>query len=129
MRIRTEDKFLTVKVIKTDRNKVVVVNSKSAIINDGQSALDFAVNIAYEHGCRNIAVNKAAITEDFFRLSTGLAGEVTQKFVNYRFRLAIIGNFSEYTSKPLHDFIYESNNGSHLYFVTGEDEAIERLSK
>lgn len=78
---------------------------------DGQSALDFAVNIGYEYDCRNIVVNKAAIGEDFFRLSTGVAGEVAQKFVNYGYRLAIIGDFSVYTSKPFRDYMYECNNG------------------
>jgi len=55
----------------------------------------------------NIAVHKAAITEEFFDLSTSIAGEVAQKFVNYGFKLAIIGDFSGYASKSLHDYIYE----------------------
>ena len=112
---------------KTIDGKVVVVNSEASIINDGQSALDFAVNIGCEHDCHNIAINKAAITEDFFKLSTGIAGEVVQKFVNYGYRLAIIGDFSGYTSKSLHDYIYECNKGGHLYFVADEDEAVRAL--
>ena len=65
--------------------------------------------------------------ELFFVLSTGVAGEVAQKFVNYKMRFAIIGDFSGYTSKSLQDFIYESNKGKHLFFVANEDEAIARL--
>ncbi len=38
------------------------------------------------------------------------------------------GDFSRYTSKPLRDFIYESNNGSHIFFVSTEDDAIEKLA-
>ena len=114
---------------KTNNGKVVVVNSEVPIILDGQSALEFAVNIGYEHDCNNIAVNKAAVVEDFFKLSTGIAGEVVQKFVNYGFRLAIIGDFSGYTSKPLHDYIYECNKGEHLYFVTDENEAVAKLTE
>ena len=112
---------------KTINGSVVIVNSDVPIILDGQSALDFAVNIGYEHGCHDIAVNKAAVTEDFFNLSTGIAGEVVQKFVNYGYRLAIIGDFSGYTSKPLKDYMYECNNGKHLYFVANESEAIHKL--
>ena len=33
-------------------------------------------------------------------------------------KLAIIGDFSGYTSKPLRDFIYESNNGNQVFFVS-----------
>jgi hypothetical protein len=111
------------KLIETPNGTVAVIQSETPLITDGQSALDFAVNgEAYL-----IAVNKAAIAEDFFKLSTGIAGEVVQKFVNYGYRLAIFGDFSGYTSKPLHDYMYECNNGKHLNFVADEDEAVRRL--
>ena len=106
---------------------VVVVDCDTQIIFDGQSALDFAVNIGYEYNCRNIAVNKAAFADGFFDLSSGIAGEVVQKFVNYGFRLAIIGDFSMYTSKSLRDYIYECNRGKHLFFVADKCEAIKKL--
>ena len=106
---------------------IVVINSETLLITNAQSALDIIASVGYEHSVTKIAINKAAISEDFFRLSTGLAGEVVQKFVNYGYRLAIIGNFSGYTSKPLHDYIYECNNGTHLYFVADEDEAVRKL--
>jgi len=118
---------MNIKIIEIKNEKIAIVNSNTPIISDGQSALDFTGSIAYEHDCRNIIVNKESIAEDFFKLSSGVAGEVAQKLVNYSFRLAIIGDFSGYTSKPLHDFIYESNKGKHLYFVANEDEAIKIL--
>ena len=115
---------MTTKIID---GKVAVAYSEKPIILDGQSALDFVANIGYEHDCHSIVVNKAAVAEDFFVLSTGIAGEVVQKFVNYGYRLAIIGDFSGYTSKPLHDYIYECNKGNHLYFVANEEEALKKL--
>ena len=118
---------MNVKIIETNSRKTAVVNSDVPIISDGQSALDFFANIGYEYNCRDIAINKAAITEAFFKLSTGIAGEVAQKFVNYGYRLAIIGDFSRYTNKPLRDYIYECNKGGHLYFVATEDEAVRVL--
>ena len=120
---------MTIKIIKTNDIKIAVVSSDTPIIYDGQSTLDFVVNIAHEYDCCGITMNKVAVTEDFFKLSTGVAGEIAQKLVNYSFRLAIIGDFSSYTSKPLHDFIYESNNGRHLYFAVDENEAVRRLSE
>ena len=70
----------------------------------------------------------ADIIDDFFVLSTGVAGEILQKFTNYQVKLAIFGDYTKYTSNPLLDFIYESNKGDHILFVATEDEAIERLS-
>jgi hypothetical protein len=84
--------------------------------------------VHYETGCDRMVMAKSAIAEDFFILSTRLAGDILQKFINYQTKLAIVGDFSRYTSKPLKDFIYESNHGKDIFFVSSEDEAIEKLS-
>lgn len=110
-------------------NDIAIVNSNEVIINDVQSAIDFIMTIKYETNCSKIALNKSAIIEDFFILSKGLAGEILQKFINYQIKFAIIGDYSKYTSKPLKDFIYESNKGKDIFFVATEDEAIKMLSK
>jgi hypothetical protein len=118
---------MTADLTDTPNGKVAVIHSDTPIITDARTALDLAATLFYEHECQNIAINKAAITEDFFRLSTGVAGEIVQKLVNYRCRLAIVGDFSGYTSKPLRDFIRECNNGKHLYFAESEKAAVEKL--
>ena len=74
-------------------------------------------------------MDKKSIIEDFFILSSGLAGEILQKFINYGGKIAIYGDFSKYTSKPLKDFIYESNKGRDVFFVTTKEEAIQKISK
>ena len=43
-------------------------------------------------------------------------------------KIAIVGDFSEYTSKSLKDFIYESNNGKDIFFLPDEKKAIDKLS-
>ncbi len=110
-------------------NDIVVVNSNELIIKDIQSAIDFIMTIKYETNCNKIALNKSAVVEDFFILSKGLAGEILQKFINYQTKFAIFGDYSKYTSKPLKDFIYESNHGKDIFFVENEDKAIEVLNK
>ena len=61
----------------------------------------------------------ARLSPDFLRLSSGLAGEVLQKFVNYRLKFAILGDISAATaaSAPLRDFVYESNRGRSVWFA------------
>jgi hypothetical protein len=107
---------------------VAVIQSDESVISDTQSAPDLMATVKYETDCERIAIPKSAVAEDFFVLSTGIAGEILQKFVTYRVSLAIIGDFSQYTSKPLRDFIYESNKGRHVFFVTTEEEAIAKLT-
>lgn len=63
-----------------------------------------------------IAINKSLISESFFDLKTRLAGDILQKFINYRVKIAIIGDFSMYTSKSLKDFIYECNKGKDIFY-------------
>ena len=61
-------------------------------------------------------------------LSSGPAWQRTAaKCSNFRIRLAIVGDFSEYTSKSLEDFIYESNKGNLVYFTNDLDSASEVL--
>lgn len=98
------------------------------VITDTQSALDLIMTVDYETGVKNIAISKELIAERFFILSSGLAGEILQKLVNYGFRIAIYGDYSSYTSKPLKDFIYESNNGHDIFFTDTLEKAVEKLT-
>ena len=113
-------------IVKVE-GKAAVVESSEHIVTDRQSALDLMMTVKAETGCERMAVNKEAITEDFFILSTGLAGEILQMFVNYRVKFAVFGDFSDYTSKPLKDFIYESNQGHNVFFVQTADKALDML--
>lgn len=108
--------------------KIAVLSSYDPIVTDPQSALDLLMTVKYETGAERLVLNKEALAEDFFLLSTGLAGEVLQKFVNYHCKFAVYGDFSHYTSKPLKDFIYESNKGNNVYFAASLDEALRHIS-
>ena len=119
---------MKVNTIKDNNIEIAVVNSSDILIIDVQSALDFIATVGFETGCYRIILNKSSICEDFFNLKTKLAGEILQKFVNYHIKIAIVGDFSTYTSKSLKDFIYESNKGKDIFFLPDEKQAIEKLS-
>ena len=110
-------------------NDIAIVYSDEIIIKDTQSAIDFIMSIKYETNCNKIALNKNAVIDNFFILSSGIAGEVLEKFITYKTKFAIYGDYSKYTSKPLKDFIYESNKGKDIFFVATEDEAVKMLDK
>ena len=123
-------KIAGMKIIKIERNNKVcaVVESDETVIADVQSALELLMNVSFDAGTKSIAIAKNRIHRDFFILSTGVAGEILQKYVNYGGRIAIYGDFSSYTSKPLKDFMYESNKGANVFFVTTKEEAVNRLT-
>lgn len=116
---------------KIEKNGIVcaIVNSNELVITDAQTALDVLMSAKYDIGTKNIVIDKKLIVEDFFILSKGLAGEILQKYVNYGGRIAIYGDYSHYTSKPLKDFIYESNKGKDVFFVSTEEEAVAMLTR
>ena len=119
------------KVTKIERNGTIcaLIDSYDLVITDTQSALDVLMTAKYDVGTENIIIDKKLIIEDFFILSKGLAGEILQKYVNYGGRIAIFGDYSHYTSKPLKDFMYESNNGKDVFFVATKEEAVDMLTQ
>ena len=120
---------MKIETITENGAMVAVIESEEKLITSTQAALDLAMTVQYETGARRIALPKKLVAEEFFILSSGMAGEILQKYINYQFKLAIWGDFSRYTSKPLHDFIYESNQGKDFFFVATQEEAVSRLAQ
>lgn len=120
---------MEIKTIIENDQGIAIIHSEDVLFTDVQSALDFMMTVQYETGYNRIILGKSAICEDFFDLKTKLAGEILQKFINYDVKLAIVGDFSGYTSKSLRDFIYECNRGKDIFFLPDEKQAIEKLSK
>jgi hypothetical protein len=96
------------------------------VISDVQDAVDLLGNLSFS-GCSRIIIRERNLSPDFFRLQTALAGEILQKFSNYRIKLAIVGDFSKYKSKSIHDFIRESNKGNLVFFCDNLDSALSKL--
>ncbi|MGP4023742.1 DUF4180 domain-containing protein [Actinomadura sp. 3N407] len=80
-------------------------------------------------GAEVVAVPASRLDESFFSLGTRFAGEVMQKFVNYRLRLAVIGDISGHVaaSPALKALVHESNSAGHVWFVPDLDALDARL--
>lgn len=85
--------------------EIAIVSSDEKIITDTQSALDLVMTVKYETGTNKIIMEKRNIADEFFVLSSGMAGEILQKFINYHIKIAIYGDYSKYTSKPLWSYV------------------------
>jgi hypothetical protein len=108
---------------------VLVCGEVGAPVASTQDALDL-IGAAFS-GAELVAIPVSRLDERFFTLRTGLAGEIMQKFVNYRLRLAIVGDISAQVaaSPALRDLVAESNRGSQIWFVTDLDELDRRLGE
>ena len=120
---------MQIESIQENGVQIAVVTGEEKLITDTASALELALSARYETGADRIAIDKSVIAEEFFILSTGMAGEILQKFINYHIKAAIWGDYARYTSKPLRDFIYESNHGRDFFFVETKEEAVRRLAE
>ncbi|MCU5707391.1 DUF4180 domain-containing protein [Bacillus wiedmannii] len=107
---------------------IAIIRNEKLLISDVQTALDLMATVQYEVDAKHIIIHKSLISEDFFDLKTRLAGDILQKFINYRVKIAIVGDFSMYTSKSLKGFIYECNKGKDIFYLATEQQAIEKLS-
>jgi hypothetical protein len=82
----------------------------------------------YYQGFDKLVLHEHHFTPAFFDLQNGMAGEILQKFSNYRMRLAIVGDFKAYTSSSITAFITESNRTKQINFVNSVEEALKVLS-
>jgi hypothetical protein len=115
--------------IHTSKSSLIVeVVANEVIITSVDDCLDILGNAWYQN-FEKIILHKTNFAEEFFDLRTGLAGEILQKFSNYRMRLAIVGDFSAYTGRSIRSFIYESNRTGRILFVGSVEEALEKLTE
>jgi hypothetical protein len=98
------------------------------IITETQDAIDLISDLE-SYNCNRIIIRESNLHNSFFRLSSGLAGDILQKFSNYGVKLAIIGEFTKYQSKSLNDFIRESNKGDLIFFLNDLESAVIRLTR
>ncbi len=109
-----------------NNSRIAEIIYESIIIQNSDDAVDLLGNIYYQ-GYNKVIVYEKNLSADFFDLKNKMAGEILQKFSNYGVQLAIIGDFSKYTSKSLRDFIYESNKYRNINFLNSIEEALNRL--
>ena len=94
---------------------IAEVISDDLVIRETQDALDLIMDPEIFWPAQ-IALPRAAFDPKFFDLKTGLAGDVMQKFINYKAKLIVIGDFSD-LSENFQALIRESNRGGQIVFV------------
>ncbi len=114
---------MTIKIHQIDSSKIAELISEEILISNVEDGTNLLGDLYYQDFDKVIIYEKN-ITPNFFDLKTGIAGEILQKFSNYRVKLVIVGDFSKYTSNSLNSFFIESNKRKHVNFVSTLSEAI-----
>jgi hypothetical protein len=114
---------------------------KTVTLNTGQRILICEQMIASERDATDvigtafserpdwIAIPLTSLPPAFLDLKTRFAGAILQKFVNYDLRVAILGDtaMEQAQSKPLTDFIHETNKGRQIWFCASYEDFMARL--
>ncbi len=78
--------------------------------------------------CGGLLLDESQLGPDFFDLTTGLAGEVFQKFTNYRVRLAIVVADPKAHGARFSELAYEHRAHDAVRVVDSEQRARQWLS-
>jgi hypothetical protein len=107
-----------------NNTKIAEIITGEVVLSSTEEGLDLLGNLYYQ-GFDKIIIYKKNITPEFFSLKNGIAGDILQKFSQYRMPLAIVGDFTNHQSKSLQDFIMECNRGNQINFAASLPEALQ----
>ena len=116
-------------VLVTETNTVYLLAPHDPRISSERDVMD-VIGAALGVKAQWVAIPVARLDQRFFDLSSGLAGAMLQKFVNYELKVAIVGDITRHTaqSEPLAAFVRESNRGSHVCFIDSEAKLRAKLA-
>lgn len=117
---------MEIKEHKINNSKIAEVIAEEIIVKNAEDGLELLGNLYYQ-GFDRVIIYEKNIIPSFFDLKNGLAGEILQKFSNYRIPLIVIGDF-DFMSQSIKDFIYESNNGKQVNFLPTIEDALAKFS-
>ena len=115
---------MEIKIHTIDNRKIAEIISDNIVLQTVEDAVDLIGNMSYQ-GFDKLIIHEENMIPDFFELKNKIAGNILQKFSQYSMPLAIIGDFEKYESKSLNNFIFESNKGNQINFVTTVEDGLK----
>jgi hypothetical protein len=115
-------------VLDIGAERVLWCDRQGDAIDNRQRALDL-IGESLGLGATMVAIPIVRLGAPFFDLRSGLAGEIAQMGVNYRVKLAVVGDVAPHVaaSNAFRDWVTECNRRGDLWFVAGLDALKARL--
>src|SRR5262245_45154437 len=102
-----------------ERRILVASDANIAIRSFG----DISDAIAASFGSEGLILTEGDLAQEFFDLRSGLAGEIFQKFMNYKMPLAIVLSDCDAYGERFSELAYEHRSHSMIRFFPSKDEA------
>ena len=93
------------------------------------SAADISAALAASVEQGGLVIDEKDLSAEFFDLKSGLAGQVLQKFVNYRTKLAVIVRDPAGYGARFSELAYEHRTHPHVRFFNAEQTARQWLAQ
>lgn len=109
-------------LVQKDNKKYINIISAKEPISAEQGATDL-ISLCFENDTHFIMLHKNVLSEDFFKLRTGLAGTILQKLVNYRVRAVLVIPEDYKLTGRFKELAAELNKGNDFRVFYGIPEA------
>lgn len=123
-----EGKSMNYNVVEKENKKYIEFISGEKQILTEQDTLDL-VAVCYDENLSLILLHEELIPDDFFKLRTGLAGQVLQKFINYHIKAAVLITDEQKIKGKFKELLAESKKGKDFCVFSDIVEAENWLLK
>lgn len=117
-----EQTGMSYRVIEKANKKYIECASIEAQLNTEQDAIEL-IGACFENNTNLLMFHDEALSEDFFKIRTGLAGKVLQKFADYHVKVAVIITNEQKIKGKFKEVLAESNKGNDFRTFSNIEEA------
>lgn len=110
------------KIVENGNKKYIEVISAEPPLSTEQDAVDI-VALCKENDSDLLLLHSQALSEDFFKLRTGVAGQMIQKWINYRVKTAAVIPKELVLQGKFKEMAFESNKSNHFRVFETRDDA------
>lgn len=108
--MKREKKEMKFTVVTRNEKRYILLDAVPDVINEERDALDI-VSACTEGDTNLVLIPSECLSEDFFDLSTQVAGFVLQKLANYRVKTAVVMDVDSAKGR-FKEFLLETNKGN-----------------
>ncbi len=123
-----EKEKMNYKIIDLNDKKYIELFSATTPLSTENDALDL-LSLCWEHEACALMIHYEALSEDFFKLKTKVAGNIIQKFINYNLKSVAVIPDEIIQKGRFREMALEVNKGNHFRMYGNKEEAEEWLLK
>lgn len=123
-----EEGKMNYQIREIENKKYIELISTADPLSTENSALEL-IALCWEHDAHLLMVHYSALSEDFFKLKSKVAGNIIQKFINYNIKTVAVIPVEIMEKGRFKEMALETNKGNHFRMYENKVEAERWLLK